>query len=162
MSARARARARRGTTLVELLVYIGLLTSGLLVLGGLELGAQRALSLQQGLIDVELESIAMLGALRRDVEAARRLELDPKALVVERHDGRTIRYEAGARLESTAGAPPRRDPFPTNSDLRVSLEAALTGKPLVVVEATFTSKGPHGAVTRSFRRVAAPRGEVGP
>lgn len=157
-------RRQTGTTLVELLVYVGLLTSGLLVLGGLELGAQRALGLQQGLIDVEFQSLGLLGALRRDVEAARRLALDPKALVVERHDGVSIRYEAGARIETapSLGATPRRDAFPTNTDLRISLEGALTGKPLVIVEATFTSKGQHGAVTRSFRRVAAPRGEVGP
>lgn len=157
----ARRQRRRGTTFVELLVYIGLLTSGMLVLGGLELAAQRALTMQQALIDIDLESIGLLGALRRDVEAARRLELDPAALVVERHDGATVRYERGARVESRPGAEPRREPFPTNSDLRVSLESALGGKPLVVVEATFRRETRDGAVSRSYRRVASPRGEVG-
>ncbi len=152
-------RGRRGTTLVELAVYLGLLTSGLTVLAGLELGAQRALGVQQALIDIELESGALLGALRRDVEAASRLELGPDVLEVVRHDGRRVRYEQGARIE-TGPDGERRQGYGRHTALRVSLEGTAGGRPLVIVEATFTQRGAYGRVERTYRRTASPRGEL--
>lgn len=157
----ARGRGRRGTTLIELLVYLGLLTSGLTVIMGLELGAQRALSLQQALIDVEHDASNLLGSLRRDVEAARRLELDGHALAVVRHDGRQVRYEPGVRVETWEGGE-RRDAFARAGELRFTLEAGPDGPPVVIVEATFSQRGAFGLVHRSYRRSASPRGELGP
>lgn len=151
------ARRRRGTTLVELMVYLGLISSAMVVLVGLEAMARRSLALQQALIDIELDASTLLGAVRRDVEAARRLELDRGALVVVRHDGVTVRYEAGQRVEGE-----RRVDHPRNAELRVTLDAAPGGPPLVVVEAVFAEQGGAGAVRRAFRRVAAPRGELTP
>lgn len=149
---------RRGTTFVELLLYMGLLTSGMVVLVGIEAGAARALSLQQALLDVELEQAQLLGALRRDVEAARRLEVDRAALVVHRLDGRVVRYEAGARVESGGGlAAERRDLFRHNTGLTISVEPGA----LVVADATFTARGSFGVVERAFRRSASPRARVG-
>lgn len=141
-------------------MYLGLLTSGLAVVAGLELGAQRALAMQQGLIDIELEASGLLGALRRDVEAARSLELGPGALVVVRHDGRRVRYEQGLRVESWDGGERRRT-FRLHTELQVSLEGAPGGRPLVVVEATFAQRGAYGLVRRAYRRTASPRGELG-
>lgn len=161
---RRRAGRRRGTTFAELLVYIGLLTTGLLVIGGLEQAAQRALQLEQGLIDIEMQAAGLLGSLRRDVEAARRLELDRGVLRIERQDGRLVRYEARRRVESGGALPAERvEEFPLNEALAVSFEAE--GPPgaarLVVVEATFVSRGRDGKLERKFRRTAAPRAEVG-
>ncbi len=106
---------RRGFTLVELMVYLALVTAGVLTLLSIEMGAHRALALQEALIAIDLESATLLGALRVDVEASRRLAVDEDALVVERFDGRTVRYEAGARIESGGGAPERRTVYATNS-----------------------------------------------
>lgn len=159
MTARRRSRSRRGLTLVELIVYLGLLTTGVTVLMGIEMGAQRALALQQALIDVELEASGLLGALRRDVEAARRLEVGREALVVVRHDGRRVSYEKGARVEAWEGGE-RRQGFASNAELRVSLDGAPEERPVVVVEATFERRGAYGQVRRTYRRTASPRGEL--
>lgn len=161
MTARRVRSSRRGTTLVELLVYLGLLTSGMTVLMGIELSSQRALALQQALIDIELDASGLLGALRRDVEGARRLELGPDALTVVRHDGRRVSYEKGARVEVWDGGE-RRQAFRTHTELRVSLDGALEGRPVVVVEATFARRGTYGLATRTYRRTASPRGELNP
>jgi hypothetical protein len=153
---------RRGATLAELLVYLGLLSAGLLVIGGLEQGARRALTLQQSLIDIDMQATTMLGGLRRDVESARRLEVDRDALVVQRQDGRSVRYERGKRTESGGGLGAGvTQTFALNAALRITLEAPPGAAPLVVVEATFTAPGREGKVERTFRRTAAPRAEVG-
>lgn len=152
---------RRGFTLVELMVYLALVTAGVMTLGAIEVGAHRALALQEALIAIDLESATLLGALRLDVENARRVALDQDALVVERLDGRTVRYQAGSRVESGVGGAERRTDYPTNSALRVSIEAGLDGVPLVRVEGTFRRAGAAGAITRVHRRSAAPRREVG-
>ncbi len=151
---------RRGFTLVELMVYLALVTAGVLTLLSIEMGAHRALALQEALIAIDLESATLLGALRVDVEASRRLAVDEDALVVERFDGRTVRYEAGARIESGGGAPERRTVYATNSALAVTLEAGLDGAPILRVEATFRREGAAGEVSRVLRRTAAPRREV--
>lgn len=156
-----RARGRRGFTLIELLVYLSLVTAGLVVLGSIEVGAQRALELQEALIDVELTSDELLGALRLDVEASRRLELDRSALVVHRADGRTIRYEAGARTETSAGGAPHRRAFAANVKLEVTLDAGPGQVPVVTVKGTFVRTGRFGEVKRVLHRSAAPRREVG-
>lgn len=153
---------RRGTTFAELLVYIGLLTTGVVVIAGLELGARRALTLQQALIDIEMQSAGMLGALRRDVEAARSVEVGERELLVHRQDGRDVRYEPGRRTETGGGlAVPRSDLYPLNDELGVSLEAPPGAPPLVVIAATFTARGHEGAIKRTFRRTASPRVEGG-
>lgn len=159
MTARPRL-ARRGVTLVELMVYLALVTAGVMTLGAIEVGAHRALALQEALIAIDLESATLLGALRLDVESARRVALDRDALVVERLDGKTVRYQAGVRVESGADGE-RRTAYPSNSALGVTIEAGLDGPPLVRVEATFRRGGAAGTITRVHRRTAAPRREVG-
>jgi hypothetical protein len=155
---------RRGTTFAELLVYMGLLTAGLLVVGGLEQMAGRTLQLEQALIDIEMQAAGLLGAVRLDVARARRLELDAGALVIERHDGRRVRYDAGRRTESGGALPAERvEAFPLNTALAVSyeVEGPPGASPILVVDATFTSRGRDGKVERTFRRTASPRAEVG-
>ncbi len=152
--------SRRGFTLVELMVYLALVTAGVMTLGAIEVGAHRALALQEALIAIDLQSATLLGALRLDVENARRVAVDEDALVVERSDGKTVRYQAGSRVESGGDAPERRTTYPTNSGLGVSIEAGLDGVPLVRVEATFRRDGAAGTITRVHRRTAAPRREV--
>jgi type II secretory pathway pseudopilin PulG len=152
---------RRGFTMIELLVYLALATAGLLVLGSIEIGAQRALELQEALIDVELAADELLGALRLDVESSRRLELDRSALVVHRADGKVIRYEAGSRTETPQGGKPQRRAFAANVKLEVTLDAGPGQVPVVTVTGTFVRGGRFGEVRRVLRRSAAPRREVG-
>lgn len=157
----SRSRRGGGFTLVELMVYLALVTAGVLTLGAIEVGAHRALALQEALIAIDLESAALLGALRVDVESARRVSVEADVLVVERLDGKTVRYAAGSRVESGGGAPARTTEYVTNSALAVTLEGGLDGLPLVRVEATFRRGGTAGTISRVLRRTAAPRREVG-
>ena len=160
MSGPRRSGGARGFTLVELMVYLALVTAGVMTLGAIEVGAHRALALQEALIAIDLESATLLGALRLDVENGRRVAIDEDALVVERSDGKTVRYQAGARIESGGGAAERRTTYPSNSALAVSIEAGLDGVPLVRVAATFSRGGAAGTITRVHRRTVAPRREV--
>ena len=63
---------RRGFTLIELVVYLGLVATALLVFGGIEVSAHRNLAVQSALIDMENQSASYLGALRPPLAATQR------------------------------------------------------------------------------------------
>ncbi|RMG15502.1 MAG: hypothetical protein D6731_08235 [Planctomycetota bacterium] len=144
---------RRGFTLVELAVYLGLVATALTVFAGVEVTAQRAISLQGALIDVERQANEFLGALRGDVEAARRLDLRAAGseLLVERCDGSTVIYRSGERVVLSPKGSRERDRYPLMRSLRVvRTPAGVRAEALLA----------RGAVRRRFLRGATPRLEV--
>jgi hypothetical protein len=152
-----RGRRRRGFTLAEMLVYLSLVTTGMVVIGGLEVQSTKALEIQQILVDLQLQSSALLGSLRRDVEQARSIESDRGALRIRRLDGVTVSYEAGARLEVHGAEPARRTTYLKNTALVVHVDGSLGGRsPIVTVEVTFEDHG----LRRVYTGTAAPRREV--
>ena len=92
---------RRGLTLIELMVYMALVTMGLLMVGNVELAAQRSASLQQALLDLELRAHDFSRDLRSDIEAAGHIRYirEQDTLEIRRHDGRWIYYRPGRRAE---------------------------------------------------------------
>ncbi len=155
---RARAGRRRGFTLVELVVYAGLVSVGLAVLLGLEVSARRTAASEGDLLDVAAEADALLGAFRLDVEAARDLRLREGGLDLERIDGARVRYDARGREE--AGDPARRA-TPSLAGLELTLLPSVGGAPPVArAVARFERRGAHGLIARRFERSAAPRLEV--
>ena len=151
-SGRAR-RARRSFTLAEMLVYLALVTGALVAIGGLSLSAQRTLRLQQSLIDINVDATRYLSALRRDVEAARTLHVEPARLELLRADGRRVVYIVGRRLESAGAGAGGALHFPTMRGLSVA--AVGSG---VRVRIDLTAPGADGGeVRRTFEGAAAPR-----
>lgn len=157
------SRRRRGFTLVELIVYLGLMTMGLLLVGAIELTAQRAADMQQALIEVQLAADAFLGHLRRDVEAARRVTREGQELVLELQDGRRVRWLPGVREELAAPGltiPARREVHPavTSWELRLEVAGAHTR---VTVDAKLEARTRGGSpVVRRRSRTATTRLEV--
>lgn len=147
--------SRRGFTLIELLVYLSLVSSALVVFGGIELSAQRTVAIQQALVDIHQQSATYLGRFRKDVEDARSLELQRDRLEVVRLDGTRVTYTGGERLEADAGGKIRgRSIFTTLKAIEVR-RVPLGG---VELKATFTSRlGWKDDVKRTYRRVATPR-----
>ena len=145
---------RRGFTLVELVVYMSLVTTGLMVFAGLELSAQRATAVQGALMDIATQSSTYMGRLRRDVEGARGLRIgaEGKELLVQRLDGTAVIYKVGERIElSSDGKQRGRERF----RLLVELEVRQGHGSLVEVRAAFA----RGEVRRVHVRTAAPRRE---
>lgn len=146
-------RAARAFTLVELMVYLALVTGGMVVVGGLALSAQRTVALQQALIDVNVEASRYLARLRRDVEASRELDVSPDRLVVTRLDGVLVVYGLRTRVEiGEKGAERGRDVFPNLTSAAFAREGAAV---VATLEATATF-GWRDAVHKRFRRVATP------
>lgn len=92
----SRGRAR-GFTLVELLVYLSLVTVGLLLVGAVEMTAQSAADLQQALIEVQRQGDGFLAHLRRDVESSQRISQQGDVLLLTFSDGRQVRWAPGRR-----------------------------------------------------------------
>lgn len=157
------SRRRRGFTLVELIVYLGLMTMGLLLVGAIELTAQRAADMQQGLIEVQLAADSFLGHLRRDVEAARRVTREGRELVLELQDGRRVRWGPGLREELAAGGPPapaRREVHPVVKSWELQLEV-LGPHTRVTVEVELEGRTRGGTpIVRRRSRTATTRLEV--
>ncbi len=150
----AGARGARGFTLVELMVYLALVVGGLVIVGGLAISAQRTVALQQALIDVDLEATRYLGALRRDVEASRSLELAEGRLSVVRLDGVLVVYGRSTRVEiGVDGAELGREGYRHLTEVTFTREGQGVVAE-VVAQATF---GWRDAVTKRFRRAALPR-----
>jgi hypothetical protein len=147
---------RRGFTIAELVIYMGLVTSALAVFGGISISAQRSLGLQSTLIDMENQAAGYLGSFRRDVEAAKSLEVREDRVLVHRLDGSAVIYRAGERSVLDAeGTQSGREVF----GLLRGLSAKRIGGQ-VHVEARFFLDLYWGQVARTFRRAAAPRREV--
>lgn len=100
-----RGQSGRGFTLVELIVYLALVTGGLSVLMGLEMAASRAWFLEHALIDLAFRGDDLGTRLRDDVRQAVSVSQPPLAvqgsarlratlLVVALPSGQEVRYEA--------------------------------------------------------------------
>ena len=146
-------RARRGFTLVELMVTLTLVVGALVVVGGIELGAQRSVALQQALLDMQRQAGLYLARVRRDVEQARTLELQPERLRVVRLDGVEVVYVAGERRERE-----QVERFGSIEELAVSSGAV--AEEVVVTIRCAAPLGRADVVRREFRRVATPRGAI--
>jgi hypothetical protein len=147
-------RRRRGFTLAELAVYMGLVATGVMVFAGIELSAQRSIAIQGTLLDMSTQANTYLGALRRDVEAARsvRIQADGRELLVQRPDGSTVLYRAGLRIELGADGKQRaRERYRLLIELRIRRPSP--SGPQLIAEARFA----RGEVERTFRRSAAQR-----
>lgn len=146
---------RRGFTLIEMVVYMGLVTTGLIVCGGIELQAQRSVAVQGSLVDIDTQALDFLGKLRRDVEDGRTLTVrDGAELVVLRLDGSSVIYRTGTRIDlSAAGKERTRERYRLQTGFSASVSKAPSK---VAVIATFK----RGDVERTFHKVAAPRLEV--
>ncbi|HBP18441.1 MAG TPA: hypothetical protein DEA08_11745, partial [Planctomycetes bacterium] len=106
-------RLARSFTLLELVLYLGLISVGFAMFATIEVNAQRSVALQQAMIDVQLTSQDYLSEWRRDVEDSAKLELSPERLVIVRRDGHRVTYTAQERQESdAAGALVQSRPFP--------------------------------------------------
>jgi hypothetical protein len=161
---------RGAFTMAELLVYCSLVTMGLLLIGSVEMAANRAAGMQQSLIEIELQACSSLDRLRRDVEASQRVERvtvgedlqQRDALLITLLDGRRVRYTAGERVELDAdGGQLLREAFPAQRSLEFELTTR-AGVTQVLVEATFVETTRSGGeVRRVHRRTAQPRREVG-
>lgn len=154
--------SRRGFTLVELMVYLALVSAGLTMFLGIELGARKSVALQQGILDVEEESRRCLEAFRRDVEAAREVLVADEELKLIRHDGRRVRYALGSRqLRDSQGQVVGEDVYPRSTALSFTRE----GRQIVAQLTVARRLDVEGSLTRSYRRVASPRApqaKVGP
>jgi prepilin-type N-terminal cleavage/methylation domain-containing protein len=149
-------RLARGFTLVELMVYLALISSALGVFAGITLQAQRSLSVQSTLIDFENQAASYLGALRRDVEGAKGLDVRKDRVLVHLLDGSAVIYRAGERTVLDAQGKQRaRELF----SLLAALSAEQDGAG-VRVEARFAIDLHWGQVQRTFRKAATPRREV--
>lgn len=156
----SRLRAqRRGFTLLEVVIYCGLVTVGLATFIAVEVSARRNTALQGAILDVEGEARRFLDAWRQDVEAAQSVTIQRGAqgasdgLEVVRLDGTKVRFSLGKRVELDAkGAQVGEDRYAHHTALRFKL----TKREL---EASLDARRSLGdkALTRAYRRVATPR-----
>lgn len=78
---------RRGFTLLELVAYIGLLTTLMVMVGAAEQSIRTTLWLQQASLDTHQRSVAFESRLRDDIRTARRVDLvDATRLVLVQAD----------------------------------------------------------------------------
>lgn len=159
MTGRARLRRLRrgGFTLAELMVYFALVTTALVVFGGIEITISRSVSMQQALIDIENQAAMYMSWARRDIEAARTVKVEEgKRIKIVRLDGVEVSYQGTERIERNEAGERGRHTF----RLLQALEVTRTG-PQVEVTATFgETLGWKQKLQRRFRRVATPRREA--
>lgn len=146
-------RRARGFTLTELMVYMALVTTGLAVFGSIEMGARRSVGLQSALIDLQSASDLTLAAFRRDVEAAKSLQVGADRLEVVRLDGTRVVYDAKERVEQDAkGKELQRTPVGAESLTFERSAGQVRAK--LTLKRTFSWRD---SLTRSYERVARPR-----
>jgi len=156
---RVRLRLRRGFTLLELVLYLGLISVGFAIFATVELGAQRGVALQQAMIDVQLNSQNYLSEWRRDVEDSVKLELSSDRLVVVRSDGHRVTYSAKERKEVSA----QGKLIHSQAFSRVTKVAFSRPSPTAPVRAELTVRvrfGWRDALERTATRSALPRLEA--
>jgi Tfp pilus assembly protein PilE len=159
------ARARRGFTLLEVMIYCALVTVGLATFIAVEVSARKSTALQGAILDVEEQSRRYLGAWRQDVEAAKRVTLkrsakgaaptpaEPDQVEIVRLDGSKVQYTLGKRVELDAkGAKVGEDRYAHLRTLSFKLDKGQ-------VEASLSARRSLGqnSLTRTYRRVATPR-----
>lgn len=150
-------RARRGFTLVELLVYLSLVTVGLLLVGAVEMTAQRTADLQQALIEVQRQGDSFLGHLRRDVEASRRVSREGDALLLTLGDGRQVRWTPGLReLLGGGGVVVAQEEYRGVESWEVTVEP-VEGHTRVTAKVELKQRGRETVVERQRTRTATTR-----
>jgi type II secretory pathway pseudopilin PulG len=147
-------RSTRGFTLAELLVYLALVSTALVVFGMIEMGARRSVALQGALIDCESSAQRYLSPLRRDVEDARSVAAVTTCLNIVRLDGTRVTYTAKERVERSAeGKVVVRQPFALAQKVEFSASKN-------EVRAKLTLRcvfGWRDAIERTYERVSTPR-----
>lgn len=169
-------RLRRGFTLVELVVYLSLITVGMLLVGAVEMTAKRSVDQQRALIDVQLQGDAFLGRLRRDVEAARKVSTESgvphTVIALTLGDGTLVRWgiqreelprggtiDRGFREETVSGGQPRLETFPAVIAWTPRVERDV-GRARLTVEVKLEAGAREYKVTRKRSRTALTRLEV--
>lgn len=159
MRGSSRARAR-GFTLVELLVYLSLVTVGLLLVGAVEMTAQRAADLQQALIEVQRHGDGFLARLRRDVESAQRISQQGNELLLTFSDGRQVRWTPGRReVLGGGGVVQAQDEYRGVKSWKVLLEP-VQGHLRVTTTVQLEQQGREAKVARERTGSAVTRLEV--
>lgn len=150
---------RRGLTLAELLVYVSLVSAGVLLIGGVELFAQRSLRAQQAQLEVELQVTRLGSHFRADVEAARALSLEGDVLTITAHDGARVRYGSQGRelLGADDAAPTQLEEAPAVSGCRFTLTRLESGRVRVDASFEFSSRVEGELLTRTRERTAQTR-----
>lgn len=154
---------RRGFTLIELMLYLSLVTVGLLLIGAVEMTAKRSVDTQQSIIDVQLHGDAFLGRLRRDVELARQVRVEAgvpvTVLGLTLLDGTRVRWGPGWREEQRGDGPARREEFPPVKAWTPRVER-VGQRARVTVEVQLEAGARHSRVARKRSRTALTRLEV--
>ena len=148
----------RGFTLAELLVYISLVSAGILLIGGVELFAQRSLHMQQSLIEVELQTVKFGGLLRQDVEAARSIRGGGEELQLVTLAGERVRYRPGERATlDAAGEVIRVDEAPEVKACTFTVARLPSGRARVDATLEFELRFEGELRTRTRTRTALSR-----
>ena len=149
-------RARRAFTLLELVLYLGLISVGFAMFATIEVNAQRGVALQQAMIDVQLTAHDYLSEWRRDVEDSAELDSSGDRLAIVRRDGHRVTYSAQERKELDAeGKLIHSRAFP-----RVTKVTFTRPSPSGPLRAELTIRVPFGwrdALERRAQRSALPR-----
>lgn len=155
---RLRSRSR-SFTLLELVLYLGLISVGFAMFATIEVNAQRGVALQQAMIDVQLTSQDYLSEWRRDVEDSAKLELSSERLVIVRADGHRVTYRAKERKEVDAqGKLVHSRAFPRVD--KVAFSRPSPGAPLSAELTVRVQFGWRDALERRASRSALPRLEA--
>jgi hypothetical protein len=177
----SRPRKRTGAyTLVELIVYMALVTGALAVMVGLEMAASRASFLERALVDLALRGDDLGARFRDDIRQAVRI-VTPAArpgtiLIVGLPSGAEVRYELELpdkgklkteRLVRTLHARPGAEPLERTAYEGLERFAfghdARGARTEYVLEATFVyARGGEVSARRSFRYAASPIAEGSP
>lgn len=138
------------------MVYFTLVTTAMVVFGGIELGAQRAVDMQHALLEINTQSQGYLLAFRRDVESARKVRLTQEVLSITRLDGIEVVYRGIERRElGPKGVERGRHVFRRLQKLSFTRDPKTQG---IVCTAEFGSTlEARSVVRREFRRMAIPR-----
>lgn len=153
--------ARRGFTLIEVMIYCVLVTVGLATFITVEVSARKSVAMQGAILDVEEQSRRFLDAWRRDVEAAQSVTLQRSVKASSgadsaellRLDGHRVQYTLGKRVEFDAkGGKLGEDRYAYLVELNFKLTKGQ-------LEASLNASRSLGqsSLTRTYRRVATPR-----
>ncbi|MGE0712240.1 MAG: type II secretion system protein [Planctomycetota bacterium] len=151
---RLQRRGGRGFTLVELAIYLALVTVGLATFASIEEAARRGVALQGALIDVQRTGQDYLSSFRADVEGASVAQVASDALFVQRQDGSKVRYDGAGRREWDArGAELPAGP----AALVASAHFERAGREVRLELQVRCQFGWREAIERTYRRTATPR-----
>lgn len=149
---------RGGFTFMELIVYMGLASMGLLFMGAFELSVRRTTAFQGDLLDVHAQAVRVLDQLRSEAEVADRWQVAPDSLTLIADDGSRVRYTVGRRLVLDAkGSTIHDDALSLLTGLEVEATDSGANTRRLEVRATFSRDSGDRSVSRTFRRTATLR-----